>query len=111
MGWSLPRAATSGASRRGLGEGAVQPLAEVVAFLAHPGDGAGGDRLAGVERPGEAQVEVAAAQAVQQVVQERGVEVGGFLGAKIADQAGLHPAGAGRLGEQEEAAAGHGIEL
>ncbi len=36
----------------GLGKGAVEPLAQVVAFLAQAGDGAGGDRLAGVEGPG-----------------------------------------------------------
>ena len=49
----------------GFGEGAVEAGAEVGAFLAEAGDGAGGDRFAGVEVPGEAEVEVTAAQAVK----------------------------------------------
>ena len=72
-----------GAGRRG-GERRVQPRPEVRPLLADAGDAGDrrlGERLAGVECPGDDQAERLGRQARRQIGDEGGVEVGG-LGAK-----------------------------
>ncbi len=87
----------------------VQPLAQVGPFLADARPRSLRRRLPRLQGPGDAQLEVAALQPVQQVAEEGGMQRRRLLGGKIPDQPGLHPARPGRLGEQEEAAGGgHG---
>src|SRR6185369_6039340 len=87
----------------------VQPVAEIVTALANSGGRTRGHLVVRIEGPGQSHLKAAGAQALQQVVQERGVQLRGLGRGKIADQARLDPSRPGRLGEQEQVTDGWGL--
>jgi hypothetical protein len=95
----------------GLHERLVKPLSQIFPLLADSGDRTGRHFVGCVEIPGQAKLEIAFPQPVQEIIEKRRMQRRGLGGGKISDQPGFHPALPGRLGEKEQASARHGAEF